>query len=475
MNTNDAPNILITDTNTADIRLMLETLAARNIRGLVSDNACSALEIVEKHQIKMAVIANSISPRKGQQPAVRNSLELMRKIISLRPNTPVVMLGAVIDDRNELIAVAVNAVKNGCCEYLLRPLSKKNFENLIDTLITDRSSGRPNPAGLPDIIGTSEILMQTLRLAGKAAISSVPVCITGESGTGKELISHYIHINSPRAGSPYIKVNCAALSETLLESELFGHEKGAFTGAWTQRPGRFELADGGTLLLDEITETPMSFQAKLLRVIEQQDFERVGGAGSIRVNVRIICTTNRDLQTQVRGGKFREDLYYRLSPIRIVVPPLRKRREDIAPLVRHFVRLYAVDSGRYIEDIDPQMMRTLENYSWPGNVRQLRNVIISSLILGTGPMLSMTDMSWLTDEIACAENKNESSCRIKQTTLAGITLEDIERQAILQTLDSTGGNRTLAAKSLGISDRTLRDKISRYKNENILQTAGLSY
>ncbi len=301
-----------------------------------------------------------------------------------------------------------------------------------------------------------------------------------------------------------MRVNCAALSDSLLESELFGHEKGAFTGAYTQRKGRFEMAHGGTLLLDEITETPPRFQAKLLRIIEQQEFERVGGNENVKVNVRLLSTTNRDLPHEVQMGRFRQDLYYRLSAARVVLAPLRDRREDLPELVWHFVNLYAKETQRRIDELDPTMMEIFANYDWPGNVRQLRNVVLTSLLLGTGPVLSLADVSWLFDELQPLPQHNikgESSTggivktgglgdgsypRMEDhrqaslddatrrnpqsaTSVGGIPLEELERQAILETLRQTSGNQTKAAKVLGISDRTLREKVRRYRQRECLQ------
>jgi DNA-binding NtrC family response regulator len=268
----------------------------------------------------------------------------------------------------------------------------------------------------------------------------------------------------------------------LLESELFGHEKGAFTGAYTQRKGRFEMAHGGTLLLDEITETSLAFQAKLLRIIEQQEFERVGGNENITVNVRIISTTNRDLLHEVQMGRFRQDLYYRLSAARVVAAPLRERRSDLPELIWHFVNLYARETQRRIQTIDPTMLKILANYHWPGNIRQLRNVVITSLILGTGPVLSLADVSWLFDELqprtqhnmdrdSSPARKSDSESTVDAgvpagpSGLGGVPLNELERQAILETLEQTSGNQTRAAKVLGISDRTLREKIRRYRRE----------
>jgi transcriptional regulator with PAS, ATPase and Fis domain len=319
--------------------------------------------------------------------------------------------------------------------------------------------------------------MQTANLAKRIAPTSAPVLISGESGTGKELFAYLIHQKSRRAQGSYIRINCAALSESLLESELFGHEKGAFTGAHAQRKGRFEMAHGGTLLLDEITETPVRFQAKLLRVLEQQDFERVGGNEIVRVDVRIISTTNKDLLQEVQQSRFRRDLYYRLSGTRLVLSPLRERKEDLPDLVWYFINLYAREVQRHITRLDPAMMDIFAKYYWPGNVRQLRNVVRTSLILGVGSTLSLADVSWLFDELQPLEQQPaavDSPCETRahgDAGLAGVPLEQIERRAILETLRQTGGNQTRAAKVLGISDRTLRDKIHRYRRQGCLQSA----
>jgi transcriptional regulator with PAS, ATPase and Fis domain len=321
-------------------------------------------------------------------------------------------------------------------------------------------------------VGRSAKLFQTVNLAKRIAPTSAPVLISGESGTGKELISYLIHHKSRRAQGPYIKVNCAALSDSLLESELFGHEKGAFTGAYTQRKGRFERAHSGTLLLDEITETPPKFQAKLLRTIEQQDFERVGGNENVRVDVRIISTTNKDLLREVSENRFRKDLYYRLSSVRLLIAPLRQRTEDLPDLVWHFVNLHARQAQRRITKLDPAMMDIFAKYSWPGNIRQLRNVVLTSLILGTGQTLSLADVSWLFDELQPLPQEKTQNLNPDNplgSGLAGVPLEQIERQAILDTLRQTAGNQTKAAKVLGISDRTLRDKISRYRRQGCFQ------
>ena len=332
-----------------------------------------------------------------------------------------------------------------------------------------------------NIIGNSNKMREVFQMISQVSRSNTTVLIRGESGTGKELVASSIHYNSLRAKQPFVKVNCAALPTNLIESELFGHEKGAFTGAYTRRKGRFEMAHGGTLLLDEIAETPIRFQAKLLRVLEQQDFERVGGNESVSVDVRIISTTNKDLLKEVRQGRFRQDLYYRLSGARLVLSPLRERKDDLSDLVWYFVNLYAREVPRRITELDSVMMDIFARYHWPGNVRQLRNVVRTSLTLGAGPVLSLADVSWLFDELqplrqeqyddygsSTLNNIHSEQC---DSGLAGIPLEQVEKRAILDTLRQTRGNQTRAAKVLGISDRTLRDRIHRYRREGCMQPA----
>jgi two-component system response regulator HydG len=310
------------------------------------------------------------------------------------------------------------------------------------------------------IAGRSPRLFETIALAKKAAPTSLPVLITGESGTGKELVSYLIHRTGVRAHAPYVRVNCAALSESLLESELFGHERGAFTGAVAQRKGCIERAHGGTLLLDEISETGPRLQAELLRVLEQQDFERVGGSEPVTVNVRVISTTNRDLGRDVRDGRFRSDLYWRLCGLHISVPPLRQRKEDIPVLVWHFVNQFAREVRRSITQLDPEMMEILLRYDWPGNVRQLRNVVRTALVVGNGPVLSLTGAPWMQAELAAS-----ASGPGRPTSLC---LRDVERETILAALQLTESHQAKAARLLGITDRTLREKLRRYRQEGSL-------
>lgn len=469
-------NVLIIDEDQQAIRFLLEILARKSIRGTVTSDRKAVANLLDGSDYDLVLgVIQPDRPKEG--------FDLVYEIKKNAPDLPVIMMYEFQEQKGQnsqqILDIAVKAVNAGCCNFLSKPLDREKTENLLDTFLPNHTVSTADCAqqgaqSLYRIVGKSTKLIQAVNLARKIAPTSAPVLISGESGTGKELISFLIHHHSKRTQGPYIRVNCAALSDSLLESELFGHEKGAFTGAHSQRKGRFEMAHGGTLLLDEITETPSRFQAKLLRVLEQQDFERVGGNDSVRVDVRIISTTNKDLLQEVAEGRFRQDLYYRLSGLRLVIPPLRQRRDDLPDLVWHFVNLYARQAQRHITKLDLAMMNIFTEYHWPGNIRQLRNVVLTSLILGTGQTLSLADVSWLFDELQPLAQENNLSIGNGQTPgsgLAGLPLEQVERQAILDTLTSTSGNQTKAAKILGISDRTLREKIRRYRRQKCMQPA----
>jgi len=483
----DTANVLIVGSDPKIARFLLEILARKGIRGHLADNRKAAIHNLDKDSYDLIFTSDRISPCADQSCQLQDGFELLARIRANSPELPVVMIAKTQNgqtQQHQTVETAVSAIKQGCCDFLIEPLDCKKVENILDSFLPNHRVSTvayacEGPNCLYRIVGRSSKMIQTVELAKRIAPTSAPVLISGESGTGKELISFLIHYNSKRTQGPFIKVNCAALSDSLLESELFGHEKGAFTGAYNQRKGRFEMAHGGTLLLDEITETPIKFQATLLRVLEHQGFERVGGNENVKVNVRIISTTNKDLLQEVKQGRFRKDLYYRLSGVRLVISPLEKRKEDIADLVWHFVNLYAREAQRHITKLDSAMMDIFARYDWPGNVRQLSNVVQTSLILGVGQILSLADVSWLFDELQPLPqeklNISDEVCQreqvnITQTTgLGGIPLKQVERRAILETLRQTAGNQTKAARVLGISDRTLRDKIHRYRQEGCLQ------
>ncbi len=500
----DIANVLIADDDSELARFMLEILARKGLRGHLANDKDSAVGFINKGSCDLVFTSDIISRRTNLSGRLQDGFELLEKIRANWPELPVIMMAKakVISRQKQQrnIETAVKAIRRGCSDFLVKPLDYEKINNLLDTYLPNHkvstiASSHEDTRCLYRIIGGSSKLIQTVDLAKKVAPTSAPVLISGESGTGKELLSYLIYQKSKRAQGSYVKINCAALSDSLLESELFGHEKGAFTGAYAQRKGRFEMAHGGTLLLDEITETPIRFQAKLLRVLEQQDFERVGGNESVRVDVRIISTTNKDLLQEVRQGRFRQDLYYRLSGVRLVVCPLRERKDDLYDLVWYFVNLYTREVQRRINRLDPAMMDIFAKYHWPGNVRQLRNVVRTSLILGIGQTLSLADVSWLFDELQPLTQEGKNDLRVSRqagtgrssfgaeknnvleirsnnaqvSDLGGVPLEHVERQAILDTLRRTGGNQTKAAKVLGISDRTLRDRIHRYRKQGCMQ------
>ncbi|MCA9212256.1 MAG: sigma-54-dependent Fis family transcriptional regulator [Planctomycetales bacterium] len=309
-----------------------------------------------------------------------------------------------------------------------------------------------NESLLASPVVESPAMKKVVDVATRFARSSASVLITGESGTGKEVIARTIHEHSKRCDGPYVRVNCAALSESLFESELFGHEEGAFTGATHQRSGRFELASGGTLLLDEISEIPLRLQAKLLRVLEEGEFQRVGGNESQLTNIRVLSTSNRDLRRDIAKGRFREDLYFRLGVLEIGIAPLRERRADIEPLVRHFVDRFADENPEgHIDDIAPSVLERLENYDWPGNVRQLRNVVHQMCVLATTSCIGLQDIP----DLAVPTNHATSD-------LYDLTLRDAEQLIIEGCLKRYHGNKTAAARHLGISVRTLHNKVRTY-------------
>ena len=490
-------DVLVLDVDSQAAQCLVKTLAQRGIRAHVVMETQTALDYVDRHPCALAFVGLGFVFRDG---AI--DFDLLRLFRVGQPELPLVLLASVEElhagrtpdaqpATDELLRRATEVMRHvalvGRCNCVIKPLNGDDIADILDKHLPNRPVAQMAVADESGqvgfrIVGKSASMGQVIELAERIAPTSAPVLISGESGSGKELIAALIHHRSHRALGPYIKVNCAALNDSLLESELFGHEKGAFTGAFAQRKGRFEQAHGGTLLLDEITETPPQFQAKLLRIIEEQAFERVGGNENLRVNVRIISTTNRDLLGEVQRGGFRQDLYYRLAATRLVVPPLRQRQEDLADLVWHFVNLYACESQRPIDQLDPVMMELFAKYAWPGNIRQLRNVVRTSLILGLGSTLSLADVSWLFDGVpepsriplpdesdAAASLTSAvaplSLSRAEPAGLGGVALEELERRAILDTLKQTAGNRKRAAEVLGISDRTLRERIRRYKEQ----------
>ncbi|HTF99450.1 MAG TPA: sigma-54 dependent transcriptional regulator [Nitrospirota bacterium] len=365
------------------------------------------------------------------------------------------------------IETAVKAIKAGAYDYLPKPIDLEQLVVLIERLAERRSLISENRElkerlkeryAFDEIVSTSHAMEEALNLAGRVATSNATVLVRGESGTGKELIAKAIHYNSPRASFPLIKVNCAALPETLLESELFGHEKGAFTGATVKRIGRFEAADKGTLFLDEIGELAPNMQVKLLRVLQEHEFERLGGNQTIKTDVRIIAATNRDIEKSIQDGLFREDLYYRLNVVSVVIPPLRERKEDIPGLIDFFIKKYSAENGKHIEGISMEVRDLLMRYTYPGNVRELENIVERSVVLAKRGQITSADLP-LHIRPALQEG------RLQTQHLKGSlheTLDTVERGLIMEALNAAGGIQTRAAERLGISERVLRYKLKKF-------------
>jgi DNA-binding NtrC family response regulator len=360
------------------------------------------------------------------------------------------------------IQSAVAAVKKGAENYLTKPLDFEALAAVIERAMekarllqeTRQLRDRLRERNALGHIVTSDPKMQVvLALVEQVGPSKASVLVTGESGTGKELIAEAIHAASPRAGKPFVRLHCAALAESLLESELFGHERGAFTGAVTRREGRFKQADGGTLFLDEIGEIPGGTQVKLLRFLQERAFERVGGNETLKVDVRIIAATNRDLQAEIKKGAFREDLYYRLNVVTVELPPLRERKGDVAALASFFLRRYAAENGRTIEGISDDALAKLTAYSWPGNVRELENVIERAVVLCNEPRIEMKHLPAAV--VPQAEREGAPP-------IPGSTIHDLERYAILKTLEECGGSTSKAAMILGVSTRKIQYKLHEY-------------
>lgn len=392
-----------------------------------------------------------------------DGMAILKEIKQLMPELPVIMMTAHGTVKN-----AVEAMKAGAFDYVTKPFDLDEVRLIADNALRLNRLTREverlraalaERAGLESFQAVSPKMLEVLRLIERVAPTDASVLIAGESGTGKELAARAIHQISPRRGGPFVPVNCAALPETLLESELFGYEKGAFTGAAAAKPGRFELADGGTLLLDEVGDMSLPTQAKLLRVLEEREIERLGGTKRIPINVRIVAATNKPLAELVRRGQFREDLYYRLAVIPIHLPPLRERPEDVPLLANHFLRAFAARHGRAVRGFAPAAMAQLQRYSWPGNVRELRNLVEQLVVLADGEEIGLCH---LPPFIAAAGAEAVPAAGGALKARVGAVQEKLEADLIRETLRRCGGNRTRAAAELGISRRSLQMKIKRY-------------
>jgi len=421
--------------------------------GYSVDNASDGQEAVgltDKQNYDM-IFLDMRMPRMG-------GMKVLERVKKTSKETTVVIMTAYGS-----IESAVEAMQKGAYDYIIKPFSVDNIELLLkrvqerQKLIDENKYWRSKLDSNVEnefVIDKQSKMFEVLNNVKRMAQSKASVLIQGESGTGKEIIAQSIYSHSQRNSKPFIKVNCAALSESLLESELFGHEKGAFTGADIKRMGRFELANGGTLLLDEISEVSPKIQSKLLRVLELEEFERVGGSKTLKVDVRVIATTNRDLEQEIEKGNFRQDLYFRLNVIPVIVPPLRERREDIPVLAEYFLEKFKSGMDTPLKEISKDAIDILVQYDWPGNVREIKNLIHRCTVMIDSEVLMPEHFENMLN-MQKTKKSNEIS--------VGQTIEDVERELIYKTLEKTGGNKTRAAEILDVTPRTLRNKLSRYK------------
>jgi two-component system response regulator HydG len=389
-----------------------------------------------------------------------DGIEALTEIRKISPLVPVLIMTAYAS-----VKTAVEALKAGAFDYVTKPLDIEELKILIEKGLEQYHLRTENLAlkerigdrfDFSRIIGRSAKMIALLEMLAMVAPSDATVLIMGESGTGKEVAANAIHQNSPRAGQPFIKVSCAALPETLLESELFGHEKGAFTGAVSRREGRFHLAHRGTIFLDEVGEMSPALQTKLLRVLQEKEFEPLGGARTVKVDIRVIAATNKDLIKEVKEGRFREDLYYRLNVVPITMPPLRERKEDIPPLADHFLAVYREKNRKPLKGISGRALDLLVRYDWPGNIRELENCIERAVIMAREEMITVADFPPQIQRLSGEGEKEGPAIPY------GMSLAEMEKKLIVKTLAETGGNRTRAAEILGINRRTLQNKLKEY-------------
>jgi len=452
------PTVLVVD-DEEKIQKLLALNLRNSYRVIVAGNVDEAVAYLEKGEVDLVLTDLKLPGEDG--------IAMLKKVKAFDSSIPVVLMTAYGTVEN-----AVEAMKLGAFDYLLKPVKMKEVVVTVQKALSYRFLLAENRRlkeqlkgiySFENIVCVSPRMQQILKLVKQVAESKVTVLIQGETGTGKELIARMIHRVSPRASKPFVAVNCSAIPEELLESEFFGHEKGAFTSAVTRKRGKFELADGGSLFLDEVSEMPLSLQPKLLRVLEEQTFTRVGGVDSIQVDVRLIAATNRDLQTEVESGRFRKDLYYRLKVVPIVLPPLRERREDIASLVRLFLKKHAGNTGSKVAGISREALSILENYHWPGNVRELENVILRAMVVAQDDRI---EVEHLPDEIrglTSLRPVDREGLRLAKKKAKQQAVYQVERQFVLEALKQSGGNISQAARKAMMDRRQFQAMMKRCK------------
>ncbi|HOG07933.1 MAG: sigma-54 dependent transcriptional regulator [Syntrophales bacterium] len=448
-----ALNILVVEDGQSQREMLRDFLLREGHRVTEAETGPGAVEAVHRGQVDLILLDYKMPGMDG--------MEVLKEVKRLNPEIDVVIITAY-----GTIETAVDAMKAGAIDYITKPVEFDELLLLIDRVCERRILIRENEilrqnlrekgVTAEQIVYASEKMKTLINLAGRVAGSRATVLLQGESGTGKELFARLLHHLSPRSGRPIIAVNCGALPETLLESELFGHEKGAFTGAGARRIGRFEEADGGTLFIDEVGELYPSVQVKLLRFLQEREFQRLGGNQTIPADVRIIAATNRDLEARVREGAFREDLFYRLNVVVLSIPPLRERKEDIPFLIDHFLQRFATENGKRIEGISREARDLLLKYAYPGNVRELENIIERAVVISRESVISVEDLPFGGGAPEVREDSDREGGVLRDS------VEDLERRLILEAMEKAGDHQTRAAEILGISERMLRYKLKKY-------------
>ncbi len=446
----DSFSILVVDDEPPQLELIGGFLKKQGFEVALAESGERALQRFRQESFDLVLTDQRMPNLSG--------LDLVKAVRAVNPETAVIIMTAYGS-----IETAVDAIKAGATDYLTKPLNLDELLHRIEKvrehqrLLSENRDLREELRErhrIEGIIGESGRMLEVFSLVRRVASSEATVLIRGESGTGKELIAKAIHYASPRASGPLVKVNCAALPETLLESELFGHVKGAFTGALANRKGRFEVASGGTIFLDEIGDLPAHLQAKLLRVLQEREFERVGSSQPIPVDVRILAATHRDLEGLLKSGQFRDDFYYRLNVVTIVLPPLRERRQDLPLLMDHMLRVFAEKNGKKIQGFTPEAREALLRYDYPGNIRELENIIERASVITRNDVIGRADLPISIQEPEAEDNSNNTDL--------SVVVERLERRLIKEALARSGGVQTRAAEHLGITERNLRYKLKKY-------------
>jgi two-component system response regulator HydG len=446
-------SILVVDDDLAHRLMLKKLIGGWGYHVYEAENGADAIEKVRQTSFDLILMDIRMLNISG--------IEAMEQIKIINPAIPVIIMTAYAS-----VETAVNALKKGAYDYLTKPLDFDELKIAIGRATEHNRLKKENEYlkeklgekfDRKNMIGQSTAMVKLLDMVAQVAATDATILITGESGTGKEMIANAIHYNSSRKDAPFIKINCAALTETLLESELFGHEKGAFTGAERRREGKFVQAEGGSLFLDEVSEMSPAMQVKLLRVLQERELTRVGGAEVIKVNVRLIAASNKDLKKEMERGRFREDLFYRLNVVALNVPPLRERKEDIPMLAQHFLQQFVVQNYKKIKGFTPQAMEKLLKYSWPGNIRELMNAVERAVVLSHREYIDADEIVLImaTPSVGNKSNQNNS--------LVNLPLEELEKRDILDALEASGRNKSEAARRLGITRKTLRKKLDKYE------------